>query len=159
MKVKKIFSVVLLFSLVVLPFRLKAQSENELSFKEILNGKRYRIEVRNAYPQSGRHISLTSNYSLTIKNDTIDSYLPYFGRAYSIPYGGGEGLIFKSKMKEYSIEKEKEDEVRIKIVTITPEDSYTYFITVYENKNADINVFMNKRNSIRFQGDLETIDE
>ncbi|NMA75226.1 MAG: DUF4251 domain-containing protein [Bacteroidales bacterium] len=159
MKVKKISAVILLFSLLILPFHLKAQSENELSFKDILNSKQYTIEVRSAYPQTGRYINLTSNYSLTIKNDTIDSYLPYFGRAYSIPYGGGEGLIFQSKIKNYTIEKEKDDYISIKIETMTPEDNYTYFISVYDNMYASISVYMNKRNSIRFQGELEALEE
>ncbi|NLZ74112.1 MAG: DUF4251 domain-containing protein [Bacteroidales bacterium] len=159
MKVKKISVVVFLFSLLILPFQLRAQSENELSFKDILNSKQYIIEVRSAYPQSGRHINLTSTYSLIIKNDTIDSYLPYFGRAYSVPYGGGEGLIFQSQIKKYTVEKEKEDEIKIKIETVTPEDSYTYFISVYDNLSADISVHMNKRNSIRYQGSLEALSK
>ena len=35
---------------------------------------------------------LTSDYSLEIRNDSVYSYLPYFGVAYNVPYGGGKGL-------------------------------------------------------------------
>lgn len=158
MKRQKTYIYVIILFLVHLPFSLKAQTETDCSFKEIINSKQYKIEVNYAHPQSGRLIYLTSLYSLTIKNDSIDSYLPFFGRAYSIPYGGGDGLRFKSKIKTYEIEKEKKKELRIRVETVTPEDSYTFFIIVYKNKSADINVMMNKRSSIRFSGRLEEIN-
>jgi len=37
---------------------------------------------------------LTSPYSVEIRNDSIISHLPYYGRAYSIPYGGGDSSFF-----------------------------------------------------------------
>ncbi len=159
MKHQKIYFYAIILFLGLLPYSLNAQSKAERSFKEIVDSKQYKIEVNYAHPQSGRLINLTSNYSLTIKNDSLDSYLPFFGRAYSIPYGGGNGLIFKSSIKDYKIEKEKKKEIRIKVETVTPEDSYTFFITVYKNLSADINVMMNKRSSIRFTGKLEEIEE
>lgn len=159
MKHQKIYFYAIILFWGLLPYSLNAQSKNERSFKEIVDSKQYKIEVNYAHPQSGRLINLTSNYSLTIKNDSLDSYLPFFGRAYSIPYGGGDGLIFKSSIKKYEIEKEKKKEIRIKVETVTPEDSYTFFITVYKNLSADINVMMNKRSSIRFTGKLEEIEK
>ena len=31
------------------------------------------------------------------------SQLPYFGRAYSIPYGGGQGLMFNAPIDQYTM--------------------------------------------------------
>ena len=45
----------------------------------------------------GRSRALTSDYSIEIRNDSVFSYLPYFGVAYNVPYGGGKGLIFNAR--------------------------------------------------------------
>ena len=53
----------------------------------IENG-RFTIEVDRALPMGGRTVHLTTPYSLEMRGDSAISYLPYFGRAYSLPYGG-----------------------------------------------------------------------
>ena len=63
--------------------------------REIVDSGRIKIDVDRAVPMAGRSVNLTSPYSLEIHGDSILSYLPYFGRAYSAPYGGGEGLTLK----------------------------------------------------------------
>lgn len=61
-------------------------------------------------PMKGRSRALTSDYSIEIRNDSVFSYLPYFGVAYNVPYGGGKGLIFNAPITGYrkeSLKKEK----------------------------------------------------
>lgn len=78
-------------------FTLQAQNREERkelkeqTVKEKIESENYRIDINTAYPRRGRMIPLTSIYSVTIRNDSVFSQLPYFGRAYSIPYGGGQG--------------------------------------------------------------------
>ena len=75
-------------------FTLQAQNWEERkelkeqTVKEKIESENYRIDINTAYPRRGRMIPLTSIYSVTIRNDSVFSQLPYFGRAYSIPYGG-----------------------------------------------------------------------
>ena len=68
---------------------------------KLIESENYKIDVNTAMPMRGRSIPLTSSYSLTIRNDSVISYLPYYGRAYSIPYGGGDGLNFKAILQKY----------------------------------------------------------
>ena len=83
-------------------FTLQAQNREERkelkeqTVKEKIESENYRIDINTAYPRRGRMIPLTSIYSVTIRNDSVFSQLPYFGRAYSIPYGGGQGLMFNA---------------------------------------------------------------
>ena len=68
------------------------KEQKERVVREIVDSGRIKIDVDRAVPMAGRSVNLTSPYSLEIHGDSILSYLPYFGRAYSAPYGGGEGL-------------------------------------------------------------------
>lgn len=164
MKTKKQILMLLLALLVGLP-TLSAQSKKEKkeqkkeAVKKLIASENYKIDVRTALPMRGRSIPLTSPYSLEIRNDSVISYLPYFGRAYSIPYGGGDGLNFKAPLKEYDMEMDKKENAVIKFVARNPEDKYEYRVKVYSNGSASIDVNMQNRQSISFQGELEMKDE
>ena len=110
-------------------------------------------------PMRGRSIPLTSSYSLEIRNDSVISYLPYYGRAYSIPYGGGDGLNFKAVLKEYSMEMDKKGNAVIEFIARNPEDRYEYRVKVFPNGSASIDVNMQNRQSISFQGELYIKEE
>ena len=159
MKKKKQIFMLLLALLVGLP--LSAQSKQEKkeqkkeAVKKLIASENYKIDVRTAMPMRGR---LTSPYSLEIRNDSVISYLPYFGRAYSIPYGGGDGLDFKAPLKEYDMKMDKKGNAVIEFVARNPEDRYEFRAQVYTNGEASINVNMQNRQSISFQGELEMED-
>ena len=163
MKMKKQILMLLLALLVGLP-TLSAQSKKEKkeqkkeAVKELIVSENYKIDVNTAMPMRGRNISLSSPYSLEIRNDSVISYLPYYGRAYSIPYGGGDGLNFKAILKEYNVEMDKKGNAVIKFVARNPEDRYEFRAQVYTNGEASINVNMQNRQSISFQGELEMED-
>lgn len=159
MKTKKQILMLLLALLVGLP-TLSAQTKKEKkeqkkeAVKKLIVSENYKIDVRTALPMRGRSIPLSSPYSLEIRNDSVISYLPYFGRAYSIPYGGGDGLNFRAPLKEYSMEMDKKGNAVIKFTARNPEDRYEYRAKVYSNGSASIDVNMTNRQSISFQGDL-----
>lgn len=55
------------------------------TIQKALDAQTYKIDVDYMYPMKGRSRALTSLYSLEVKNDSIYSYLPYVGEAYSVP--------------------------------------------------------------------------
>ena len=164
MKMKKQILMLLLALLVGLP-TLSAQSKKEKkeqkkeAVKELIVSENYKIDVNTAMPMRGRSIPLTSLYSLEIRNDSVISYLPYYGRAYSIPYGGGDGLNFKTILKEYNVEMDKKGNAVIKFVARNPEDRYEFRAKVFPNGSASIDVNMQNRQSISFQGELDIKEE
>ena len=114
MRTKKQIFMLLLALLVGIPTLSAQQSKKEKkeqkkeAVMKLIESENYnKIDVNTAMPMRGRSIPLTSSYSLTIRNDSVISYLPYYGRAYSIPYGGGDGLNFKAILKEYNVEMDK----------------------------------------------------
>ena len=110
MRTKKQIFMLLLALLVGIPTLSAQQSKKEKkeqkkeAVMKLIESENYKIDVNTAMPMRGRSIPLTSSYSLTIRNDSVISYLPYYGRAYSIPYGGGDGLNFKTILKDMNSE-------------------------------------------------------
>lgn len=132
----------------------KEQKKEEV--KERLDSGNYTIDVDRALPMSGRSVNLTSLYTLEIKGDSVISYLPYFGRAYSVPYGGGDGLHFKTAITDYSIVYDKKRTARIQFKARTDEDNFSFNVQVFSNGTASINVTPVNRQSIGFHGELNT---
>lgn len=158
---KIIRSVILLLLFAANALALSAQTSKEKKeqekqeLKEMIDSQDYKIDVRMAHPVGGRAVSLTSSYSLAIRNDSVFSNLPYYGRAYSIPYGGGDGLNFKVPLQDYSLDMDKKGTAKIKLVARNSEDRFTFNIRIFNDGSASINVNMQNRQSISYRGDVE----
>lgn len=130
----------------------KEQREKEV--KEMIEGRRFTIDVNRALPMSGRSVNLTSPYSLEMRGDSAVSYLPYFGRAYSAPYGGGDGLRFEESITNYTCSFNKKGTAQIQFNARTNEDFYKYTVQIYPDGSANINVTPTNKQSITFHGEL-----
>lgn len=139
---------------------LYAQSKKEKreqkakEIKELIDSKRFTIDVNRALPMRGRTINLTSPYSLEMRGDSVISYLPYFGRAYSVPYGGGDGLRFEKSITDYQASFNKKGTAQIQFRTRSDDDTYAFDMQVFSNGSATINVTPVNRQSITFHGEL-----
>lgn len=120
----------------------------------MLDNRHYTIEADYAMPYRGTQIPLSYGYSLEISGDTIKSYLPYFGRAYNIPYGGGKGLNFTALINEYKESVTKHGTRHIELLTVTDEDSYLYKIDISDNGYASFDVVARERERISFHGEM-----
>lgn len=143
---------------------LSAQSRREKkelrkqAVEKLIESGKYKIEVDKAFPARGRSVSLTSPYSIEIRNDSVFSYLPYYGRAYSIPYGGGEGLNFKAPLADYKPEWNKKGTAVIQFTARSPEDRFDFKVDVFDNGSSSIYVNMQNRQAIHFLGELKIQD-
>ena len=120
-----------------------------------LADRHYQIDVNMMHPIRGRSKMLSYGYSVEVKGDTLVSYLPYFGRAYSVPYGGGKGLNFTAPILSYREGKLKKGLTRIEIVTRNDEDQYFYTLDIFENGRATVDVVARERDNIRFDGEMQ----
>ena len=128
--------------------------EREANVRKALDADRYTVDINYMIPAKGPGRPLTADYSIAVRNDSLLSYLPYAGRAYNIPYGGGKALHFSAPIE--SCEKtEKKGETEITIRTRNEEDSYVYRLTVYKDGNASLHVQPTQRESISFSGEME----
>jgi hypothetical protein len=124
----------------------------EAALREAIENRMYVIEVDRAIPMSGSSRMLTSPYSLTINGDEVKSHLPFFGRAYTIPYGGGEGLIFETTSINYQLTWEKRGKAVIEFNANTQEDRHIFRIQIFANGSSSISVTPTNRQSISFSG-------
>ena len=163
MKTIRIIFSLLLITAMSMP-TLSAQTKKEKkelkkqAVEKLVTSGKYKINVNRALPARGRSVTLTSPYSVEIRNDSVISYLPYYGRAYSIPYGGGEGLNFKAPLTDYKLEWDKKETAKIKF-SARSEERFDFSIDVFSNGSSSIFVNMQNRQSISFQGELDMPEE
>ena len=119
-----------------------------------LKERKYKIYVERMYSMRGGSKTLSYGYSVEVRNDSLISYLPYFGRAYSVPYGGGKGLTFSERIGSYQ-EYQKGNGMRhIEIGLRNDEDTYLYTIEVYDNGSSSISVQSRQRENISYSGEM-----
>ncbi len=71
-----------------------SNAEQIANITKIAESGNYTFVANIALPMSGRSINLSSTYFLKVRKDTIESYLPYYGRAYVAPAFSDEGPDF-----------------------------------------------------------------
>jgi len=133
------------------------REQKEKEVKELIDKSRFTIDVDRALPMGGKSLNLTSPYSLELRGDSVISYLPYFGRAYSVPYGGGEGLRFTETVSDYSLSYDKKGTAKIQFRARTDEDNYTFNVEVFKNGSSVIRVAPVNRQSITYYGELSPV--
>ena len=122
--------------------------------QEGLDTRHYTIAVDWMKPLGGMARHVTSNYELKVNGDEVDSYLPYVGEAYRLPYGGGKGLNFKAAMYNYKMVQVTSNRYLIEFDVNNDEDIYHYRIDMFTNGKAVIDVIARDRDAISFDGEL-----
>ena len=135
--------------------RAARAAEQAKAVKAALQERNYQIAVNRMYPSRGASKIVSSGYTVEVRNDSLISYLPYFGRAYDVPYGGGNGLNFSAPIRNYKESQTKSDLRHIEIDVKNDEDTYLYILDIFDNGSTDINVRSRQREPISFSGQME----
>ena len=122
--------------------------------QEGLDTRHYTIAVDWMKPLGGMPRHVSSNYELTVNGDEVDSYLPYVGEAYRLPYGGGKGLNFKGKIDNYTITYPTSNRSHIEFTVTNEEDSYLFRIDVFSNGKSIIDIIARDKDAISFDGEM-----
>lgn len=154
----------LMTGLLVFAGIVSGQNENRQSksaataakVKKTVESGRYQLDVDQAQPMNGRFIALTSKYTLNLQKDSSTAFLPYFGRAYRAPFNSDGGIKFSEPVKELKmLFNDKKQEFNVSFTVQTTEDTYRFFISIWTNGTARINVTGNNRQPIYFTGEIE----
>lgn len=133
-------------------FNLLAQDKT-VAIKNLVDSGEFVFHAQTAMPSSGPTKQLTSEYDVRLSKNAFVSHLPYFGRAYSAPYGSGDGgFNFTSKDFAYSSKTRKKGgwEITIKPKDVT--DVREFLLTVSEKGYGTLQVMSNNRRPISFTG-------
>jgi hypothetical protein len=96
-----------------------------------------------------------TGFELRISKDTINSYLPYFGRAYSTDYGTrNSGAEFTSFDFSYTESTNKKGQRSIVIEPRDNKDVREVRVTLYGDGHAYVQLNFNQRQSIGYRGQI-----
>jgi hypothetical protein len=129
--------------------------EKQKQVEEMVNAKEFVFVARTALPSGMRSVDLTTNQNyVKFQPDLIDSYMPYFGKAYSsIGYGGDSGLKFKGKPEEFNVVKKKKS-FQIDAVVKGENDNFRLSLSVSSEGSASLSITSNNRSTISYQGEI-----
>ena len=157
MKTQLMYSTFVLVLFLTACSSTKTTSETISAITRKVESKDITVTVHYANPLRMRQIILTSEYDLRLKNDSAFAYLPYFGVAYSAPYGSSEGGIkFAEPMNDYAITPNKKSngwDIHFKIRS--KGDIYEIFMNIFNNGSALFSVTSQKRDMISFSGEIK----
>lgn len=134
--------------------KLTKKERKQVAVLGAIATKRWHIDISSMNTLRYGSRSVTSDFYLEMRGDTLRSYLPYLGDAHMPTMSPSIGLNFEEPVLSYKESKPKKF-TQIDIDVRTREDSYHYVIEMYDNGQAYIRVRSMNRDPISFDGTLE----
>ena|SRR5215471_3223073 len=134
------------------------QTKDTAVVKKMVADKHYVFKAETVMPMGGTTRHLSTDYDVKITKDTVQAYLPYFGRAYSAPIGQSEGgIIFLSKNFEYTVTDKKGGwDITIKPKDVRDVQQLNF--SIFNNGSTNLNVTSTNRQPISFGGHIDPPD-
>jgi hypothetical protein len=135
----------------------KAQQEMEMG--KLIERGSFKFVVQSARSNLGTFNNLGTTYDMVFDSLKLKAYLPYYGRAYSVPYGGSGGVKFDltaEKIEKTWNEKKKLFTIMTKVNNT--EDSYDIQLTAGLSGYADLKITFRNRQWISYYGRIEKIE-
>ncbi len=163
---KRIFSTSVLFML--LSVGLMAQTpttrserraeKQKIRIQEVhsmLQNKSFVFSPTHALPLGSGSIHLNFSFDAEIKGDSIFSYLPFFGVAYRVEYGGRDSpFSFSLPIENYEMEKDKSG-YRINLDVRNKMDYISYVFQISELGYTTLSITSTNRQAISYYGIIE----
>lgn len=137
------------------PSKEMVKQKNEKVAKQV-EDQNYTFEAATMFPARGTMKSLTGGYSLKVSKDTVEAYLPFFGRAYRAPMSPDDsGIKFTSTKFEYSVEPAKKDGWNVTIKTKDVANEYVLNLYISSSGRSNLQVTSTDKEGISFSGNLK----
>lgn len=151
------YSLLLLIFIAGIACNASHAQQSEQNVTSLIESKRYVFVAQSANPVGGRFRQLTSNeYDVRVTPDSVISYLPYFGRAYTAPIDpSNTGIRFTSTKFEYRETIRKKGGWNILIEPKDAQDVRQLTLIISENGTASLQVNSNNRQSISYNGRIQ----
>lgn len=167
---------ILALAAVFITIQASAQTDKETTVK-VINNQNFTFNATTAMPLASYDVNKVlsrlpggggtgviqlsgSQYQLIVTKDSIEAYLPYYGRAYTATMNPDDsGIKFKSKKFSYKTDKKKKGAWVISMNFKDTKDTQSMTLNVSENGYATLNVNSNNRQPISFNGYLSESKE
>ncbi len=135
----------------------KAQKEQEM--RELIGSRQFRFVARAVIPMSGPRVDLTSVYDLKMDSTSVEAWLPFYGRAYHVEYGGRDGGVkFRGEVKEMDVRYHQRKKIYQFIFRVdTDKDRYQVRLSAGLSGYADVSISSNNRQGISYYGIIEPL--
>lgn len=136
----------------------KIQREKEML--ELLESGEFRFVARSARSSLGNFNNLSTHYDLVFDSLRIKAFLPYYGRAYSVPYNDEGGVKFELKADKIEKRWDKKKKRYIVATEVSDaRDSYSIYMTASLSGHADVLINFRNRQMISYYGTLERLND
>ena len=130
-----------------------AQDQGASAIQQAVETKNFVFKAESVTPQRSRMRQLTPEYDVVLTPDSIISFLPYFGRAFTAPINPSEGGIkFTSTHFDYTFSQKKKNRWEIVIKPKDVSDVRELYLSIFNNGRASLGVNSSNRESISFNG-------
>ena len=135
--------------------------ERENQTKELISSKQFIFIATRAIPQNGGSVDLTTNSNFVkIHPDRIESYMPFYGRAFHLDYGGDGGIKFDSKPKEFNVMTRRGGKgYEIALSDPVSHDCFHLNFIISPDGSATLTINSNDRSTISYFGDIVKLEE
>lgn len=114
-----------------------------------------KVRLTMAQPRRFPAKMLDYGYAVELRNDSIFSYLPFYGRAYRADFSQKSPLDFESKIQEKQVGKGRRGAVLLRVKTRAGSvDDYVYRFSIFENGRVYLDVVGTNREQISFTGEV-----
>lgn len=160
---------ILVFAVLLTAVQASAQTDKATTTR-LVDAKTYVFNATSAIPMANQEVNAVlskmpggqgggivqlsgSQYQLIVAKDSVEAYLPYYGRAYTATMNPDDsGIKFKSKNYTYKADKKKKGGWQVVIKPKDTKDVQSLTLTIGETGYASLNVNSNSRQSITFNG-------
>lgn len=120
-----------------------------------IDARQFTFNAQSATSTGGRTRQLTGSNTLIVHADSLDAYLPYFGRAYSATPGDTNGGInFNSTSFSYDAQDAKNGGWTVNIKPKDEKNASNMQLSISEDGYATLQVTSNNRQMISFYGQI-----
>jgi len=132
----------------------KIEHENQIG--QLINSREFDFIATRALPQDGGSVDLTTNSNfIKFHPDCVVSYMPFYGRAYHVDYGGDGGIKFDAKPKEFKVTTRNRGKgYAITISVPVSRDCFQLNLIVSPDGSATLTISSNDRSTITYFGDI-----
>lgn len=139
------------------------QQEEFIKTRQLVESNRFRIDIDRVYPQGGKDVTrFNPRGTVTIDDTLAKGTLPFFGRAYSLPYGEGGGIEFDAPVRDRTIKIERKKKRNIILYQFSVKgkgDTYRISLEINAGGNCSVNLISNNRASISYSGTVSPLKE
>jgi hypothetical protein len=128
--------------------------------KRLIDSKKYHFHALSATSMKGRVRQLTTEYGLTLNNDSLNVDLPYFGRSYSADYAATDlSIQFNTSQFSYVADTTKKGGWEITIGPKNQPRANKIFMSVSASGYCTVQVTSNTRDPISYYGTINAFND